>query len=176
MKIGRFLSDLGSEKGAPGGGAAAALTGALGASLIEMVARLNDKRHKTSSGNFKKAAKLRVKLQQLVRRDAQAFQGIQKAYKSREERPGLWQASLKKGALIPLAICEACASAAELARNEKNRTSSWLESDRLEALVLLKAAFDSGVLNVEINLKHTDDSVFVRNSRDKIKALTFHAR
>lgn len=176
MKLDRFLADLGSEKGAPGGGAAAALTGSAAAALVEMTARLNDKRLKNSSGAASRAAVLRKSLRGLIEKDARAFKQIQKIYKIRKAKPAAWQNALKGGARPPLAICEACAAAADLARKEKNRTSLWLESDRREALILLSAAFRSAVLNVEVNLKHIEDRRFNEAARLKLRALGRHVR
>jgi formiminotetrahydrofolate cyclodeaminase len=80
-----------------------------------------------------------------------------------------WQAALKAGARVPLQICENCVAGALLAKNEKRRTSAWLESDRKEALILLAAAFDAANLNVEINLKEISDKNFCSKTRKKIK-------
>ncbi len=168
MKLNQFLEVLGSKKGAPGGGAAAALTGATGAALVEMTARLNDAREKKSNGSASKAAALRRVFQKLIDQDAKAFLGIQKIYKIRKEKPATWQSALKKGAAVPMQICENCVKASFLAHAEKNRTSRWLESDRKEALILLQAAFDSAELNVEVNLNEITDSAFCVNTRKKI--------
>lgn len=170
MTLEKFLSELGSKKGAPGGGAAAALTAASGAALVEMVARLNDARLKRSSGIAAKAAALRKKSIGLMTLDAQAFQTIHRAYKTRKIKPALWQRALKAGAQPPLRICELSADAAALAQKERPRTSAWLESDRKEALVLLRAAFLGGVLNVEVNLKGIRDRAYNKRLRGKIKA------
>ena len=169
MNLENFLAQLGSSKGAPGGGAAAALTGATGAALIEMTARLNDKRNKRSSGNAAHAARLRGRLHGLIAKDAAAFKSVQKAYSVRKKQPAAWQSALKIGASVPLEICSACAEAASLAKKEKNRTSQWLESDRREALVLLKSAFASAKLNVEINLKEMRPGTFKKQAQRKLK-------
>ena len=168
MKLASFLAQLGSQSGAPGGGAAAALTGACGAALVEMTARLNDKRTKSSSGVSSKAASLRLKLLGLISKDAKAFALIQKTYPVRKKKPALWQKALKAGVQPPLEIAEASASAALLAKKEKGRTSAWLESDRREALILLAAAFKSARLNVEINLKEMTDTAFKSRVRGKL--------
>jgi methenyltetrahydrofolate cyclohydrolase len=169
LNLERFLVELGSQKGAPGGGAGAALTGATGAALVEMTARLNDKRLKKSSGNALRAAKLRVKMHGLIAQDVKAFERIQKIYGKRRAKPALWQSALKSGAKAPLEIAKAAASAAALAKKEKSRTSRWLESDRREALILLRAAFDGARLNVEINLKEVRDAAFNKRARGKLK-------
>ena len=169
MKLEDFLNDLGSKKGAPGGGAAAALTGAAGAALVEMTSRLNDARQARSSGNAVRAAALRKKLQGMILKDAKAFDRIKSAYKSRKTKPALWQKALKAGAEPPLRICELCATTAVLAKNEKSRTSPWLESDRKESLILLEAAFRAAELNVEINLKGLKDGAYGARTRKKIR-------
>lgn len=162
--------ELGSQKGAPGGGAAAALTGATAAALVEMTSRLNDKRLKRSSGNAARAAKLRVKLYGLIAKDAKAFRRIQEARRLRDQKPGLWQAALKNGVKTPLEIGEAAALASALAKKEKKRTGRWLESDRREALILLRAAFDGARLNAQINLRGIRDAAFNRRARGKLKS------
>ena len=171
MKLDAFLAELGSKKGAPGGGAAAALAAAAGAALVEMVARLNAARLKRASGTAGKAALLRGKLQRLIREDAKAFGRIQKAYKLRKKKPALWQSALKSGARPPLRIVEYCAAVAKLAQGERKRTNPWLESDRREALILLRAAAQSAWLNVEINLKSIDDKKFVQRVRKQRRRL-----
>lgn len=171
MKLERFLSDLGSAKGAPGGGAAAALAGSMGAALVEMTARLNDKRLGKSSGTASKASSLRKKLYSLIAEDERAFAAIQKAWPARKTKVSVWQSALKKGTQPPTAVAEACAAAALLAKKEQSRTSAWLESDRREALILLGAAFDSAVLNVEVNLKSLEDARFNASARQNLARL-----
>jgi len=165
----KFLDELGSASPAPGGGSAAAVTATLGTALVEMTSRLNDKRLGRSSGTALKAAALRAKLQELVAKDAAAFENIRKIFKIKKEKPAAWQSALKAGAKVPLLICEHCVGAAGLAKREKARTGAWLESDRKEARVLLRAAFDAANLNVEINLKEISDSAFCSRTRREIK-------
>ena len=162
MTLQRFLAELGSKKGAPGGGAAAALVGASGAALVEMVARLNDVRMRRSSGNALRAARIRRSLQRSITEDARAFHKIQKLYRVRKARPAAWQRALKNGAAVPLGMVERCTAAAALASAEKARTSAWLESDRREALILLRAAYDSARLNVQVNLNGIRDRAYRR--------------
>ena len=164
-----FLTQLGSQKGAPGGGAAAALTGATGYGLIEMVSRINDAKAKHPSGSASRAESARRALQGLIQKDADVFKNIQKAWKVRRSKKLLWQSALKKGVAIPLRTAEICAHAAGLFLKEYPRTSVWLSSDLKEARILLRAAFDAAELNVEINLKEISDKGFCAQTRGKIK-------
>ena len=169
MRLAVFLKELGSKKGAPGGGAAAALTGAAGAALIEMVARLNDSRQGAASKTVSRAAAARNRLLGLMTKDARAFGRIQKFYKLRHAKKAAWQKALKSGASVPLQMAEICAGAMALVRTEKSRTSRWLESDRREAAILLRAAFEAANLNVEVNLKEITKDGDVAWIRGKIK-------
>ena len=169
QKLKDFLKELGSKKGAPGGGAAAALAASAGAALVEMVARLNDARFKKTSGSAAQASLLRKRMQGMMQKDARAFKKIKAAYKTRVRQPHAWQRALKEGAETPFEICESSRKAAHLAEKEKSRTSDWLESDRLEALVLLRAAFESARLNVEINLREIKDTAFVNSMKGKLR-------
>ena len=168
MKLKDFLSALGSKNGAPGGGAAAALTGACGAGLVEMVSRLNDSRKGTVSPAAARLSGVRKKLQALISKDAQAFGRIHALYKVRQEKKAAWQSALKAGAKPPLEIGGLCIEAARLSKNEKPRTSAWLQSDLREALILLEAAYRGAKLNVEINLKEINDAAFLKPTRRKL--------
>ena len=166
MRLEQFLNDLGSKKGAPGGGAAAALVGASGAALVEMVARLNDARLGRSSGTAAKAARLRKKLQRLIVEDARAFARLARTYRSRKTKKVAWQNALKQGAQPPLRVCECCHDTSRLSKNERGRTSAWLRSDLDESAILLRASFEAASLNVNVNLRAITDRAY-RNAIQK---------
>ena len=170
LRVKNFLSELGSKKGAPGGGAAAALTGATGCALVEMVARLNDARLGRSSGNVRRARLLRQKFQRLMDEDAKAFGAIQKIYRKRRTERTAWKRVLKNGAAVPLRVAELCAAAAKFVSKERPRTSPWLISDLKESAILLDAASRSARLNVEINLKEIEDPRFVSRMRKQLNS------
>src|SRR5262245_33654167 len=92
-----YLKLLGSDAPAPGGGSAAALVGAAGSALAEMVARINSKKTPESRKSAKTAEAAGKKLLALITKDAQAFEKIKKAFrKDRESRE--YQQALKTGA------------------------------------------------------------------------------
>ena len=169
QKLSDFLKLLGSQAGAPGGGAAAALAGAVGCAMIEMVSRLNDAKLHKNSGNAQRAALIRGKFQRLMSEDAKAFQKIQKIYKFRKLKKGAWQKALKSGATVPLVMAKMSAAAGPLITAEKNRTSPWLESDRKEAAIFLRTALDAAELNVKVNLKEINDPAFCKKAQREMR-------
>lgn len=87
IDIETFLEQLGSEAPTPGGGAAAALTSALGASLILMVT--NNTIAKGKCGDHEKlnyaardhATDLRIRLTDCIEKDAEAYAEVASAYR-----------------------------------------------------------------------------------------------
>ncbi len=168
---------LGSSAVSPGGGSAAALTAALGAALVEMVARLNANRELKKQGRQNKARagsaqkrilaikKIRGRLTRLMALDARAFIKLSKFFKEKKESLR-FQKALHEGAKIPFEICELSLEALKLGALEKERTGQWLASDLAEAGILLESAFHAGRLNVEINLR----SMRERKTQKKFKS------
>lgn len=149
-----FLNELGSASPAPGGGAAAALTAALGAALLEMVSRLN-----RDAVTAKKARRIKQRLEKLMVLDAKAFEKVYAMYKNKASCCSLaYQSAIRNAAAPPEAICELSAEAVRLALSQKNKTSRWLISDLKECVLLLKASFESARLNVNVNLKGFHDT------------------
>src|SRR5262249_53018674 len=82
-----FLAALASESPTPGGGSAAALAGAMAASLVVMVCNLTIGRDKFKEaeaelrGVHTEATRLLAEMTSLVRRDAEAYEGFVRAMK-----------------------------------------------------------------------------------------------
>src|SRR5207302_4401139 len=87
LSLGEFLQRLGSSNPTPGGGAAAAVVGALGAALIEMTAHLTIGKPRLADvqGQARqieqRSAQLRKGLQELGDADAAAVDGVTAAYR-----------------------------------------------------------------------------------------------
>lgn len=172
-----FFDQLGSSASAPGGGSAAALTGAAGVALLEMVARLNAERETKKAGKPTAAAKPRIlklekikkNLLSLVTQDAKVFMKSQKDFKE-EKSSARYQDALMRNMQIPLEICSLCVEAMALGVQEKPRTGKWLASDLSEAGILLLGAFGAGRLNVEVNLKSLRDRALSSAAIKKMNA------
>ena len=151
----RFLGRLGSTEPAPGGGSAAALSGALGCALAVKVCRLVLKR-KSTPAKVKpelrrveaELARLTRRLEGLIREDAAAYAALVRA-----TRAGRLVARARARATrSPLAICEDSVQALRLLTRLEPRTGRHLASDIRAARALLKAGFEGGRLMVQINL------------------------
>lgn len=149
-----FCRDLASCKPAPGGGAAAALTGALGVSLLGMVAEYALKRdHPVLVKRRLKrvrdqSERLREELLVCVGEDARAYARVAatRQASAREKK-----AALRQARAVPLKIARLCAQALDGAPLLVVHGSRSLLCDVEVALDLLEAAFRSAMINVRAN-------------------------
>lgn len=180
----QLLDAISAPTAAPGGGATAALAGALGASLVLMVASLP----KTKSGvagereALDAAARdvrpVRDRLSALVDEDTEAYNSVVKAYKmtkdSEEEirqRQEAVQAGLRRSSDVPLEVmrlCEAAARHALVAARHGNRAAS---SDLGVGLELLQAASAGAALNVKANLGQIRDGDYAARAATEMRKL-----
>src|SRR5262249_53400648 len=128
LTLGEFLERLGSSDPTPGGGAAAAVIGALGAALVEMTPNLTIGRPRLAHGQDQaqrieqRASELRARLEQLGDADAEAFDRVTGAYKlpraddaQKAARTQAIQAALRVAADVPLETARISAEVVELA-------------------------------------------------------------
>ncbi len=143
----KYLEDLGAKLPAPGGGSAAALLGALGTSLINMVCNFTIGKEKYKPVEeevitiLENSMLLNQRFQELIDLDVEAF-------KSRDA-----QKSLE----VPLEICRLSIKAAELLPALMEKGNVNLISDVACAGESLLAGFSCARINVEINLKNVSE-------------------
>ncbi len=180
-----LLEDFRSSAPTPGGGSAAALAGALGASLLTMVASLPKPQATTAvdverlKSIAERATALARELEALIDRDAEAYDGVARAYRlpkgtdaEKAARLAQIQDALKAAIDTPLAVMRACAAAvtqgpALLALGNANASS-----DVGVGLELLRAGLRGARLNVEINLTSVKDQQYVDGIRREIEGMT----
>lgn len=152
--IKKYLEDLGAKLPAPGGGSAAALLGAMGASLINMVCNFTLGKEKYISSEpdissiIKKSQKIQIRFEELVDLDVEAF--IAK--------------DTQKSLDVPLEICSLSFEAAQLCPLLMKKGNINLISDVGCAIESLAAAFYCGRINVEINLR----SILEKEKKEKL--------
>ena len=176
-----WLADLASSKPAPGGGGAAALVGAVGVSLGAMVGSLTigKKKYIDVEEEMKelveRSMELSLKLQSMVKADAEAFLPLSDAYRmpsGTEEEKAAKDAAIQEaltGATeVPLNILILCAEAMELMVGFQKKGSRLALSDAGCGAAMCKAAMESAKLNVYINLKLMKDEEKVRQYQAKM--------
>jgi formiminotetrahydrofolate cyclodeaminase len=168
-----FVRVLASKEPVPGGGGAAALVGALGTALGGMVGSLTLGKQKYADvqediGALKeKAGRLQEELLALVKRDAEAFEPLVKAYglpKTTEEeklkKTRVMEEALRKACSVPMEIMEKCCAAIELHREFSAKGAAIAVSDAGCGVVCCKAALQAASLNVFINTKSMADRAY----------------
>jgi len=180
-----FTAAVASPLPAPGGGSVAAHVGALAAALAQMVAGLTVGRKKYAAVDAEmkelglKAAALGLELQQLVARDARAYEEVTTAFKLPKDtdeqvrqRTAAVDAALVHAARVPLETARACAAVAELAAVAAERGNTNAASDAGVAALLAEAACRGAVYNVRINVSSmTDKSRGVKLATEAEKVL-----
>jgi len=179
-----FLDELASAAPAPGGGSAAALSGALGAALVSMVCNLTVGRKKYADVEeemrciLAQSEALRERLTGLLEEDVAAFTQVSAAMKmprdtevqkaARQER---LQAALKQATNVPMCVAEACARVIELCRPVGEKGNINAVSDAGVAALVAEAGLRAAALNVLINLGSIEDTNFVAAEKSRLDHL-----
>jgi len=185
MTVSQLLAALASSEPTPGGGTAAAITGAMGASLLVMVTGLAKSRSNTDDEKAA-LAKARAALQPIADRllaladaDTVAFNAVMDAYRlpkgtdaDKAARTVAIQAALHGATVAPLDTLRACVEAIDHGRAVASHGNRAAASDVGVAVGLLKAAADGAAANVRINLTSLKDQAFVASTSDETSRLT----
>jgi methenyltetrahydrofolate cyclohydrolase len=183
--VAALLEDFRSSAPTPGGGSAAALAGAVGASLLAMVAALPKPRAASDEDLEKlrlageRCAALARELEHLVDRDSAAYELVMAAYRQpkgsdeeKAQRGAAIQQALKAAIAAPIEVVRACAAAAENGQVARRLGNMNAASDVEVGLELLRAALRGARLNVEINLGSVKDSGYVEDVSREIQQLS----
>lgn len=160
--VDRFLERLASSAPTPGGGGAAALCGALGIALGNMVGSLTLGKKKYAdvqediTALNSRAEALRADFAALIDADAEAFAPLSRAYSIPKDAPGrdeIMESALLRAAEPPLEIMRKCAEALDVIADYAAKGSALAISDAGCAAALCGAALQAAALNVRINTK-----------------------
>ena len=175
-----FVEQLAAPTATPGGGSAAAASGAMAAGLASMVASMS--RGKKAYVQYEcelseaigRLSQLREELKAAIDADANSYNAVMnahKAAKSSAKGDGLIDAALKQATSVPLSVAERAKEVAEIADKLKPITNPNMKSDLTTASALARAAIEGALANVDINLESLKDQGFVSEMRRKAGAL-----
>jgi methenyltetrahydrofolate cyclohydrolase len=173
-----LLAAFRSPSPTPGGGSASALAGAVGASLLAMVAALPKSKAASAddAGSLSAAgarcAMLADALASLIDRDSDAYDLVVGAYgkpkgtdEEKAARSAAIQEALRSAIDAPLSVMRACADALEQAVTVAELGNPSASSDVQVGLELLGAALRGARQNVDINLGSVKDASYTEAVR-----------
>jgi formiminotetrahydrofolate cyclodeaminase len=184
LSVTELLAAFQSSNPTPGGGSASALAGAVGASLLTMVAGLPKPRAETEEDRERLAeagrlcGTLATALTALVDRDSEAYEAVVAAYRlpkgsdaEKTARSQAIQSGLRQATVTPLDVVRACAAAIEQAVVVARQSNPSASSDVRVAVALLRAGVVGARANVAINLGSVKDAEFVQRVRQEVDDL-----
>jgi formiminotetrahydrofolate cyclodeaminase len=177
LTVAAFNDVLASPEPTPGGGSASAVAGAMGVSLLMMVAGLQ----KTRGNNDQERASLsearatltgvRDRLLTLADVDADAYNKVLTAYrlpKSSDEEKAARKRAVQQGTRAateaPLEILRTVVEASKCAKRIAQFGNPAAASDLRVGIELLEAAASGASANVEINLAGLEDDTFRKST------------
>ena len=187
--LGDLLDTFASSDPLPGGGAAAALTGSIGVSLLLMVTGMA----KTRTGAPEEVADLaaaaarlrplRERLIALIDEDSAAYLSVLDAFRiakantaDAETRSVAITRAMRAATEVPLDTMRACERALREAPAVVRFGNPNAATDAAVGARLLLAALEGAGLNVAVNLAGVQDPAYVRDSGAAREALLLSAR
>lgn len=179
MAVEDLLEAFSSHEPVPGGGSASALAGAVGVSLLMMVAGLP----KTRTGAPEEVADLaeasarlrplREALTSLIDEDSQAYEAVVAAYRlpkgtdtEKATRREAIDRAMRGATEVPLQTMRACQQAVRGALTVAKAGNRNASSDVGVGIELLLAGLRGAGMNVELNISSLGDAAYV----DRVKA------
>jgi glutamate formiminotransferase/formiminotetrahydrofolate cyclodeaminase len=175
-----FLEQLAAPTATPGGGSAAAASGAMAAALAHMVASMSRGKkayvqyETVLSQAIARLSLLREELKAAIDADAESYNLVVNAYRAAKESSdgdAAISVALKQATDVPLGVAERVVEVREIAEKLKPVTNPHMRSDLVTAIALAKAALEGALANVEINLESQKDETFVSQTKRRTATL-----
>ena len=180
-----FIEQLAAPTATPGGGSAAAASGAMAAGLAHMVAAMSrgKKAYVQYEAQLSEAigrlATVREELKAAIDADAESYNVVMKAYRAAREMDDggvAVNAALRQATNVPLGVAEKSAEVAKIAETLRPITNPNMASDLTTGIALARAALTGALSNVEINVGSmkagfTEDDAFVKETRARVEKL-----
>ena len=180
LSLREFTNELSMDSPAPGGGSAAALCGALSASLSSMVANLTvgkrgyEKAWKDLKQVASRAQRLKDAYLQFVDLDARAFDKLMEAHRlpraseeQMRERDAAVESAAKEATLVPFDVLNKSIDLMKLAKKVSQKGNRNSLSDAGVAGLAARAAAEGAYYNVTINLPNIQDREFLSDIKKR---------
>ncbi len=181
---GNFYEEVAAKTPTPGGGSVSAAAAAMGAALNSMVCRLTvmKKKYKDVAEELtallNKSEELRHKLQDMIKKDGDAFDKLMAAMKmpkdfeeEQKKRDEAVYEATKLATLVPLETATLALQVMEFSKTVAQKGNVNSVSDAGVAALMAKAGLEGAIYNVKINTGSFEDRAFVDDVIAKAKAL-----
>jgi formiminotetrahydrofolate cyclodeaminase len=153
LSLAQFRDQVASDAPTPSCGAAAAVTASLGLSLVLMAIRIGaNPKDKETRELLRHAEQVQARLVAHADADAAAFGEYIAADNEREK-----YRAARDSVAVPLATAHTCREAMRIAERALPEVKAAMQTDVRAGTLLLRAAMDAVLLNVESNLPLLDD-------------------
>ena len=159
-----FIRKLSSREPVPGGGSVAALVGALGAALGNMVGALTlgKKKYAAVEDEIQQCMEdviiMQKELMDLVQKDIDIFEPLSKLYgmsaeteEEKQKKEALLEKALEEACMVPIEVMAKCGRTVELCKVFAEKGNRIAVSDAAAGAILCKSAIEAASLNVYIN-------------------------
>ena len=181
-ELNTFLEDLRAPTGAPGGGAASALAGSMGAALFQMVSGVTLTLPRFTEGLNRleeirtSASTLCDDLKALAQKDTDAYRAVESAMKmpkstadEKKARRLEMQNSFKNATLTPLETVKKCLECLAMLPDLIQYGNPNAVTDIAVGAILLKSGLQGACMNAEINLSSIKDAEFVESAIQRLE-------
>ncbi len=180
-----FIRAVAEGASTPGGGAVAALCGALAAALAAMVAKLTVGKRKYADVETEmkevagRADKLSAELTDAIAEDVEAFNTVMTAFRLAKETPGRAekiQTAYMKAASVPMRVAKLGLESLKLVEVVADKGNANAASDAGVAAHAGLAAVEGAALNVLVNAKEFANAALADQVRGEILGLRERSR
>jgi methenyltetrahydrofolate cyclohydrolase len=171
LRMQDFLGQIAAEEQSPGGGSAAAVTVAMAAGLVAMVARCSKGSWPDAPGVAAQALQIQKRAGLLASADATAWDEALDALRRAKEGEGTGddaalQLRLERAAAVPLEIAQLAADVADLAALAGEHCEGTFQADAAAAAALAAGAARAALHLVEVNLGVREGDARLKQARE----------
>lgn len=165
LTIKNYLAALASKSATPGGGSAAALTAAQGASLLSMVCQFTQSGDKSIIEIGEACLSAYTKLLLLAQEDVDAFNNVIKWYSNIESNN--YRNAVRQAMAVSLSIMHEASELVDAAKYLSEAGNKNLITDVAIGANLLSSAIESASVNVLINCKSIPNEALCKKSKQQ---------